>query len=547
MTIQLRPYQQKLEQETYDAWNAGHRNVLIRAACGSGKTALFSKIASDWKGAVCIEAHRNELVEQISLTLGRYGVQHNLIASTVARRQIAHAHVELLGQCFYQPGSSIAVASVDTIVRAKGLEQWAAQVTLVIPDEAAHVLRSNKWGKSVEIFTNPARRMILPTATPIRADGLGLGSHADGYADIMIEGPPERWLIDNGYLADYDIACPPSDMRIIGEIPASGDWSPKQLREAARASHIVGDVVATYLQLARGRLSVTFAPDVETATEMTAAFNRAGVPAALLTGTTNPAVRIDILKKYRRRQILQLVTVDIVSEGFDLPAMEVAILARRTESLNLFIQQFMRPMRIDPESPGKRALIIDHVGNVVTHLPPDRPRVWSTDRRDKRAKAEQGPEALRICIECIKPYRRIEPACPYCGCVPIPAGRSSPKQVDGELGLLDPAVLAVLQGRVAEVDATLADEQWRLESRHVPPLGIMAGVKRHRIRQEAQAELRAAMARWGGIWHAAGESDAKIQRRFFHTWGIDILSAMALGADDATTLKMRIDEAVISG
>jgi hypothetical protein len=44
------------------------------------------------------------------------------------------------------------------------------------------------------------------------------------------------------------------------------------------------------------------------------------------------------------------------------------------------------------------------------------------------------------------------------------------------------------------------------------------------------------MAVWGGRWHAAGETDSQIQRRWFHTFGVDVLTAQALPRADAQAL-----------
>jgi DNA repair protein RadD len=46
-----------------------------------------------------------------------------------------------------------------------------------------------------------------------------------------------------------------------------------------------------------------------------------------------------------------LVTVDVVSEGFDVPAASCAILLRPTQSLGLYLQQVGRVLRPAPGNP----------------------------------------------------------------------------------------------------------------------------------------------------------------------------------------------------
>lgn len=545
MTITLRDYQSNMVHEVHDAWNNGAQNVLMRADTGAGKTAILGYIHHNHAGASAILAHRSELVGQLSLTLARYGLRHNIIAADTTKRAIARAHVEEFGQCYYTPGARAAVASVDTLVRAEGLDSWAAQVTLWTNDEGHHLIQGNKWGTAIERFTHPAVKGLLPTATPRRADGKGLGRHADGYADVMIEGPPMRWLIGRGYLTDYKIYCPPTDLKMLDEPGATGDWSPVQLRKAAKASHIVGDVVQHYRTWAYGKRTLTFCTDVETAIETAARFNLEGIPSAVLTGKTHDYVRRAIIHQLERGEIWNICAVDIISEGFDLPAVECVILARPTASLAVYMQQFGRALRA---LAGKLwAIIIDAVSNTIRMGgPPDRNRIWTLDRAVRRA-AGTGGIPYRVCLECFQPYERIYAACPHCGHRPVPQGRNSPAAVDGDLAELDAATLAMLRGEVARVDMNDYEYAASLVDKFAQPEWVTAGTNRHRERRAAQETLRAAMARHAGPLHQAGYTDSMLQREFFLRFGVSILEAMALGTADALALTARVDSAVNGG
>lgn len=539
MKITPRPDQWQFIGDVYQAWNQGAQNVCGVAATGFGKTVCLAQIVEQHDGGSCIIAHRQELVGQISLMLGRYGVRHNVIASESTCREIAAAHVAELGACFYTPSARCAVASVDTLVRRDGLEQWAAQVTLWITDEGHHLVRDNKWSRAVDLFGNPAVRGLLPTATPNRADGKGLGRHADGVADAMVSGPPMRWLIEQGFLTDYRIVCVESDLSLVGEsVSASGDWSPAKLKTAAEKSHIVGDVVSNYLRFARGLLNITFTTDTETAAKTTAAYRAAGVRAECLTGKTDDRLRRQYLKQFAARQVDVIVAVDIISEGFDLPAIECVSFARPTESLGLYMQQFGRALR---PMPGKqKALVIDHVGNVLRHLPPDRPRFWTLDRRDKRASTTTDAIPMRVCVQCYEPYEAKYRECPACGHYPEPAARSSPAMVDGDLAEMSPDVLAALRQQVDYADRTVEQERERLQATGLHHVGVLAGGNRHAETLQTRDALRQAMAIWGGRWHAVGETDEQIQRRFFHTFGLDVLTAQTLRRAESQSLLERI-------
>lgn len=562
----LRPYQSKLITDVRQAWAGGARNVVMRADTGAGKTVMISDLIQNHPGASVAIAHRNELVSQLSLSLARNGVVHDLIAARSTCREIAAEHVEVLGRTYYQPGAKCRVASIDTLTRTEGLASWGSQVTLWVTDEGHHVVEDNKWHKGLQLFSHASCLGLLPTATPTRADGKGLGRPelgGSGVADVMVEGPPMRWLIEQGYLTDYEVVCPESDLAAILEampVGASGDWSPKKLREAAKRSHIVGDVVSTYQRWAPGKLGVSFAPDVDTAKEITAAYLAAGVRAATLTGDTQSGVRRNMLRRFEQRQIDVIVAVDIISEGFDLPAIEVINMGRKTESLSMYRQMFGRELRpvyakgyeLDTQagrlaaiaaSNKPVAMLIDQVGNWARHGAPDRPISWTLANRERGSRGKSDAIPSRVCTNCIKPYERFYTACPHCGApVPEPTARSSPQQVEGELIKLDAATLAQMRAEVINVDQTREAILFNLATRNVPPAYIASKANQAEEAIAAQKALRATMAAWGGRWHADGLQDAEIQKRFWFEFGTDVLTAQGLGKSDAHALRERIEE-----
>lgn len=522
----LHPFQAALRDQVHAAWAVGAQDVMAVLPTGGGKTVLFSdEIARNGAPAVAI-AHRQELVSQISVALARNGVRHRIVGPSAVSRICTTLHLAELRRNFVDPMSPVAVAGVDTLIRNVSSETWIQKVSLVVMDEAHHVLRDNKWGAARALFPNA--RGLGVTATPTRADGCGLGRHADGVMDAMCVGPTMRELIDAGYLTDYEVYAPPSDLDL-RDVPlsASGDFSPVKLASAVHKSHIVGDVVKHYLRIAPGKLGVTFAVDVESATDIARAYRDAGVPSEVVTAKTPDAMRAAILRRFCARQVLQLVNVDLFGEGFDLPAIEVVSFARPTQSYSLYAQQFGRALRV---MEGKdRAIIIDHVGNVERHRLPDARREWTLDRRDRRARAVEPGIPMRVCPLCTRPYERVHPSCPYCGHTVEPAGRSAPELVDGDLTLLTPEALAKLRG---EIDAP---PSW-----HPDPIVAATLKKNHREKSLAQQQLREAMALWGGARTAAGDSIPMAQRRFFLTYGVDVATAQTLNAREARQLMERL-------
>lgn len=539
--MQLRPYQQKAKDDIYNSWACGHRNVMAVLPTGAGKTVLFSDIAREHQGAACTIAHRQELVGQISIALNRNEVPHKIIAPTKLIKYLCTEHMADSGRSFYDPNAQCAVAGVDTLIRRHSqFQNWMQQVTLWVTDECHHILADNKWGKACELFPNA--RGLGVTATPTRADNRGLGRHADGLIDDMIIGPTMRDLIKDGYLTDYRIFAPPSDLDL-SEVntTATGDYNQQKLKKAVQQSHLVGDVVSHYKRIAPGKLGVTFATDVETATEISVRFNQAGVPAEVVSAKTPDSTRNEIIRRFRARQILQLVNVDLFGEGFDLPAIEVVSMARPTQSYSLYVQQFGRALRT---MEGKDvAIIIDHAGNVVRHGLPDREREWTLDAGAKSPRSKNPDEdiPLRYCVECTQPYERYHKYCPHCGHYPEPAGRDKPEYVDGDLMELSPEVLEEMRLAVATADEDPLAVANRMRFAGAPEPAWRSAFKKITNRQEAQTALRESIGWWAAIQNRRGFNDNQSYRKFYHMFGIDVLSAQSLGRPEALELANKVN------
>jgi superfamily II DNA or RNA helicase len=505
---------------------------------GAGKAVTLAQMVHDHMGLSCVVAHRQELVSQLSVTLGRFEVPHRIHAPKGVIASIVRDHQIELGRSWYNPQGKACVAGINTLAaRRETLSRWANQVTLWVADESHHYLRQNAFGSTISMFPNAIG--LGMTATPQRADGKGLGAHSDGVFHAMVHGPSMYELIQMGNLSRYKIVAPPSDFNVDAlHITATGDFSSKEMREASRHSHIVGDVVAHYLKFAAGKQGITFATDVETANEIAEQYRQAGVAAQAVSAKTPDHIRSEFIRRFKRGDLQQLVNVDLFGEGFDVPGIEVVSMARPTMSLAVFLQQFGRAMR---PLPGKEyGLVIDHVGNVKRHGLPDIPRKWTLDAREKRAKRAIDPDVIPLttCLECYQVYERTEPQCPHCGHKPIPEGRRRPEQVDGDLTMLDDDVLQAM--RDAAIKTMESPDVVAARATHVA--GVAAGygaAARQREKIEAQTELRETIALWAGHQRAQGRSDQHSYRRFYHTFGMDVLSAMALGRADAE--KLRID------
>ena len=398
--MNLRPYQQQLVTEIRGQYQLGHRSVLAVLPTGGGKTICFSYIAqaAARKGnRVLILVHRAELLDQASRAMP---VPHGIIA---ANRGMDLSH-------------AVQVASVGTLSRRLHLLPRDFFGLLII-DECHHST-AGTWDKTIQHFH--AAKLLGVTATPIRGDGRGLGGHYQ----VMVEGPTAQQLTDEGYLAPAKVLAPPG-FDSAGLRKRMGDFDTKDAEQ--RVGTIMGDCVGHYRKHLDGQTAIAFCCSVAHAEATAWLFQSAGIAAASIDGTMSSERRRDLLSELGTGRLRVLTSCALIGEGVDVPSVGGCILLRPTASVGLHLQMIGRCLR--PQD-GKRAVVLDHVGNTLRlghHL---EPREWSLDGGAKRDR-EQAP-SVKVCPQCFATSPSQAQVCSDCG-HEFRAEVRELKQVEGEL------------------------------------------------------------------------------------------------------------------
>ena len=398
--MNLRPYQQQLVTEIRGQYQLGHRSVLAVLPTGGGKTVCFSYIAqaASIKGnRVLILVHRAELLDQASRAMP---VPHGIIAANRAM-DLSHA---------------VQVASVQTVARRLHLLPRDF-FQLIVVDEAHHT-SAGTWDKTIQHFH--AAKLLGVTATPIRGDNRGLGEHYQ----VMVEGPTAQQLTDDGYLAPAKVLAPPG-FDSAGLRKRMGDFDTKDAEQ--RVGTIMGDCVGHYRKHLDGQTAIAFCCSVAHAEATARLFQSAGIAAASIDGTMSGERRRDLLSELGTGRLRVLTSCALIGEGVDVPSVGGCILLRPTASVGLHLQMIGRCLR--PQD-GKRAVVLDHVGNTLRlghHL---EPREWSLDGVAKRDR-EQAP-SVKVCPQCFATSPSQAQVCSDCGHV-FRAEVRELKVVEGEL------------------------------------------------------------------------------------------------------------------
>lgn len=558
--ITLRPYQADLDRRIDEYWLANpDHNICMVLPTGGGKTAIVSARVRKHVGASLCIAHRNELVSQLSMALARAGIRHRILADEKVVRAIIKQQIEKFGTHFHYAAAQAGVAGVMTLLGKRVQKEhgaWLAEVTLAIPDESHHVLRDNTWGKALAL--TPKARVLGPTAWPGRTDGKGIGRHAHGVFDVIIAGPSMPDLIRMGYLTPFRVFCPPGDFHRedLDVSKATGEFTKESTQAAMGKSSITGDVVKHYQRIVPGKTAFVFTTDVKNATVVAGNFNAAGTRAAMLDGTTEVGLRIKTMAAFERREYKVIANVALFGEGTDIPNLDASIMADPTQSYCKFLQEAGRAARlsIDPAifahwetytDEQRRAFIaasdkpfgylIDHVGNVKQHGLPGARTDYSLDDRERGGKNKPADVMpTRMCSKCTAEYEAVHRACPYCAAVQVPSQRSGPEFVDGDLFELDLSALQGLQKSAAQAN----------DLPPVPYGATPATVQHSRNKHFEKLRARAAMNElkdlWAGWRQAQGDTSSMAMRRFYHTFGVDVLSAGTLNRADTAVLTDKI-------
>lgn len=398
--VVLRDYQQAVIEDARVRWRD---RPCIVAPTGAGKTVIGGEIvrrAVARGRAVLWVAHRTELIDQAASRLASVGLEVGII---MAGRRAT-------------PSAAVQVASVQTLVR-----RACPPAALVVVDEAHHV-RARTYRRVLEQY--PEAAVVGLTATPFRTDGRGLG---DVFGALCVAASAQE-LVCAGTLLEPQFFAPYTP-DVKGLRKRGGDYSDSDLGRLMDKPHLVGDVVKTWQARAAGRRTVVFATTVQHSRNIVAAYLAAGVPAAHIDGDTPKAARAQVLADLASGALLVVSNCAVLTEGWDLPALACAVVARPTASLGLHLQMVGRVMRT---APGKAdTVVLDHAGNVHRHGLPTDPIEYSL--ADGVVAKEAQRKKTKTCPAC---FAVVPAPLRVCACGHLFGRDLVPEERGGELGLV---------------------------------------------------------------------------------------------------------------
>jgi superfamily II DNA or RNA helicase len=372
----LRNYQQRAVDAAFKEWE-DVRSTLVVQPTGTGKTTVFTEIIRRFQPErSLILAHREELIFQAQ---ARVQEQGGLECQIEMADQRASMH-----DIFRTP---VIAATVQTLIsgigdkrRMNGFSPW--DFGLLVIDEGHHSTAAS-YRKVIEHFSqNPDLKILGVTATPDRADEEALGQIFETVADVyeILDAIHDGWLvpIDQQMVNVEDLDF--SQIRT-----TAGDLNFGELATVMEAEKVLQGVCGATLDICGQKQTILFASSVAHAEMACDILNRHRKGMAnWISGRTPKEERRKIMKQFHDGTLQVLCNVGCITEGVDVPAAEIVVMARPTKSRSLYAQmagRILRPLAglVDSlntaterktaiaESKKPSALIVDFVGNSGRH------------------------------------------------------------------------------------------------------------------------------------------------------------------------------------
>lgn len=335
----------QIERERFDR----HRNLIV-AATGTGKTVMaaldYARLTQPPnRASLLFVAHRDEILRQSMSTFravlhdGNFG---ELLVGGSRPQSATHVFASIQ-----------SLAQID-LVRDVPPEQYE----VVIVDEFHHAAAPTY--RRLLDHMRP-RELLGLTATPERSDLQDITA----WFGNRIAAELRLWeAIDYGYLCPFQYFGV-SDISSLESVEFKrGRYNLDELDRVytgndARVAMIL-DAVRRLVEDPASMRAFGFCVSVSHAEFMAKRFSEAGIPSEAVTGSTPDDKRRSALESLRAGRLNCIFSVDVFSEGVDVPTIDTVMFLRPTESATVFLQQLGRGLRRAPDKAG--LTVLDFIG-----------------------------------------------------------------------------------------------------------------------------------------------------------------------------------------
>ena len=394
--IKLRPYQKEALEAIWEYFYSDSKgNPLVVAPTGSGKSLIIAgfceQVQKRWLGQrILILSHVKEILVQNKAAIQQLlpDIEVGIYVAGLNRKDIA----------------PVTLASIQSAYNAP--EKFKENFDVILVDEV-HLVPHRGEGRYRTLLTLLDKPTVGFTATPFRL-GTGYLHLGEGalFSEIIYNIRIND-LIKIGHLCPVAAKGTQVPMDTTDIRKSGGDYVVKALAErfdkVAITEKICNELLV-YKDLRKKWL--LFAIDIEHAEHITNTLNEKGIT----TATVHSKIKGDrtaIIKRFKEDPQLQaLVSVAVLTTGFDAPSVDLIGLLRPTSSPVLHVQIIGRGLR---PAPGKKdCLVLDFAGNLLRNGPIDNPDIHISG-------SGTGEPIMKMCNKCFEIVYAAVKRCPVCG------------------------------------------------------------------------------------------------------------------------------------
>ncbi len=401
--FQLRPYQSEAVAAIYQYFQHKTGNPLVVIPTAAGKSIIIADFIHSvfryFPGQrVVVASHVAEILFQDKEKLDAHwhGAPTAMFGASLGAKRVA-------------PVTFVGIAS------GARLPQVFGRVDLLIIDEA-HLV-SEKEDTQYQSFiralmeVNPLMKIIGFTATPYRMKG-GMLTEGNIFTDICYDlSTPEAFykLVQDGYLSPLVPKQTREQLDTSQIAVRAGEYAMDAVLAAFDKNEITRRAVQEIAEYGDDRVSwLTFASGIEHAHHIAEEMRRIGIAAEAIDGTMTMEKRTQLLADFKSHKLKAIVNNNILTTGFDHPALDLIAVLRPTRSTGLWVQMLGRGCRV---AEGKRdCLVLDFVGNTRRLGPINEPRLPGKARRGGESVAP-----VKVCEHCQTYVNIAVRVCPECG------------------------------------------------------------------------------------------------------------------------------------
>lgn len=366
--MNLRPYQAHCVEQLYSAL-AKEPRVLCVMGTGMGKTETFIALAKKASVKTVVIVGRNKLVEQ-----------------TVRRMRAVFDDVGVWsagqGEKRVAPITVVSIHSADSLT--------IPDLRFIICDEA-HNLNDGRYKRFLD--RHPTAKLAGFTATPWR-DGVEIFGEGRIFPRVNFR----RSIltgIEDGFLVPPISKAMPDHWQTKGLKISGDDFKLSDITRLVSDSAKIKKQVADAMPRLEGRHKIVWiCASIEHAENVAKCIPEMS---CIIHSKQNQELNDYQIECFERGEIRHMVSVMMLSEGYDYPAIDAIVLMRPTRSPTLYVQCVGRGLR--PASGKKNCLVLDY-GEVIANCGP----IHDPLTRNMRAKG-QGKEKLeitmRVCPKCL--------------------------------------------------------------------------------------------------------------------------------------------------